>query len=169
MYKLLLIALSLSLMSTLAMADTESEDAYREVPVCENIWNLGDNPAELIKNAGAPLSEAVVDQVENIYAPGTFDKIIRLEYPNGYFLVYHVTHLDKDMLVRAAFSYLGFTEDLHIAMPSTIDSVIKQQGNPHENLPNGIRYSCGEMGGSWVDILHEKNTVVGIDYVMHPE
>ncbi len=167
MYKLLLV--SISLMSTLVMAGTESEMAYQDVPVCENIWNLGNSPTELIKNAGAPLSEEVIDEIENTYAPGTLDKIIKLEYPNGYFLVYHVTHLNKNMLVRAAFSYLGFTEDLKIEIPNTIDLVIKQQGNPHESLSNGIRYQCGEMEGAWIDIIYEQNTVVGFDYVMHPE
>lgn len=167
MYKLLCSIMLLT--SSVAIANPEAENNYSEPTICKSIWSLGDTPTEVIQTLGNPLYKTVVDEVENMYSPGSMDKIMKLEYAGSYILIHHVTHLDKYMLVKAKFSYASLTENLKMEIPNTLDAVIRKQGKPEESKANSIRYYCGDMGNSWVDIFHQKNEVVALDYVMHPD
>ena len=124
---------------------------------------IGENLQAIIANFGEPLRRNVIEK-QNIHNPDKTDKIYELFFEGLFLQVYHVTSMNKDIVITVEVTGEKYPVMDGLAIGSTKDKVLAALGKPVEESGIWIRYFVGEMALGAVEFSFRDNLLVSIKW-----
>ncbi|MBN2351945.1 MAG: hypothetical protein JXD23_05195 [Spirochaetales bacterium] len=105
---------------------------------------LGDSLAEIRKNLGRPLRETVEDR-QNVHDKNQTDQIYKLFYGGLYLEVYHVTEMNRDLILLLEVTGDQYQIAFGLAVGALKAKVRKVLGKPNDEKPTLWRYFASDL------------------------
>lgn len=122
---------------------------------------IGSTLVEIKKNFGTPLKQTVVKK-QNIHDPSLVDAIYKWYYDGLYLEMYHVTGMNKDILLVLEVTGDQFPITYGLSVGSSKEKVRKALGGPNEEKPALWRYFASDFIMGSFEFAFQNDTVVSI-------
>jgi hypothetical protein len=126
-------------------------------------FQIGDSLAEIRKNLGPPLKQTVVDQ-QNVHDKNQVDKIYKLFYGGLYLEVYHVTAMDRDLLLLLEVTGDEYTIAFGLGVGAAKAKVRKVLGKPNDEKASLWRYFASDLVMGAFEFGFQGDRVVSIKW-----
>jgi hypothetical protein len=137
---------------------TENIDRFmREGPA----FPVGATLAEISKNLGSPLKKTVEER-QNVHNKNQTDAIYKLFYGGLYLEVYHVTDLNRDLVLLLEVTGDRYPVALGLGVGAKKEKVRSVLGRPNEEKPEQWRYFASDLVMGAIEFGFQNESVSSI-------
>ena len=111
---------------------------------------IGKSLSEIKEHYGEPIRQNIINR-QNIHNPEQTDQIYELSYEGLFLRVYHVSAIDKDIIILVEVTSDEYPVTWDLTVGATKEKVVEVFGEPDETNLDTIRYLAGEFVMGFVD------------------
>jgi len=124
---------------------------------------IGDNLQEIVEHLGEPIKKTVIEK-QNIHNPEKTDLIEELYYEGLFLRIYHVTDMNRDIVVTIEVTGDEYDIQHRLVIGSKKEQVLAVLGEPDEEKSNILRYLAGEYVFGAVEFSFRDDILVSITW-----
>ena len=124
---------------------------------------IGASLAEIEKNLGKPLRQTVEDR-QNIHNKNLTDKVYKLFFGGVYLEVYHVTEMDKDLILLLEVTGDKYPVAFGLGVGAKKDRVHAALGRPNDEKPALWRYFASDLVMGAFEFAFQGDRVVSVKW-----